>query len=1002
MEPGPTGEADAKAVYNKFAGPGIIYPAKIPKGPTLFTQVKLGAPLTEDNAILARRFWQEPDAHLQRAWEAHTNRPYTRAKNDKELDLHVLAHNVYEHLMSNPFLPVSREDAMANWSREGLNETYDGIQGLGFMRENIFVDGRNVQNPEAWTVAMLKKELMERNLSLAGKKAELQERLWLYEIDQRLGLLKQSNLDHWGIARTNRPILSPATNEKLTALDMYTAAIALSPYNPTYWTSRAYCHYLQGFFDLAIGDAYRAEVLCEVLTTAFKRNRQPGLYTRVWDAVQMHLMAEVKITNAMPPEIIRMRGPNGINYFIPTLRNAIHNITSLSLAAMNCWEDFEIQMEQHEKRNLFARDSMIPSQRKIVVQPIIEEMRSRKAKPTADHPSLYGHEWMQVWVSGETRYPYEQVDVNREAAAFISALNTNVFTTSEHAEVKTSCEVRSAGLRDGSSNGLGVFAKSGISKGTVIHYEEPVLRGHLQPNILGDDRNPGQHTIPRCDNCKRVIPPAQVAHLRKNWPFITGTTPNVNGAHHPLNCLCLDQISTTSLGQCNDSIPVPLFCIDNQIKRRQGGLTCKAIASQLYAFPEFSRAEWGWLQDTMRANIQHHQAGDFYVSHHEKQGTILSLLLKNVLEITLHRREQDPDLLAHEINELLVLENGTDANKPWSQSWFPFTMSGNIRVPFDILGELGVNIFRDLSFDTWVLQIVLRKLHINAAPWDPARRANTNPFTQFDGPKSVPVTVVQEKMKATKSSFSPLEPSFSNLYLFPGLSMFNHACRGSENATWGFDTTVPNRLIIYATKDIASDEEIRVPYQNLRFPSVINDAPNGENQRLLGKNCNCDQCTGYKSTDEGESGSKTVGAGRGLTAEAGSSTGAGAGVFAGFAGIGNGGGHKANKKPKDDLNMRQYEIDPRIISTPVTIPPMLNGWNAGFGTDDPRLQRLVAGVYKNHPSWIEEPISIYSSSDEFDMEESEEESGDVSVVAVSGEMEGSSLGDYSMGDSSDF
>jgi hypothetical protein len=41
-----------------------------------------------------------------------------------------------------------------------------------------------------------------------------------------------------------------------------------------------------------------------------------------------------------------------------------------------------------------------------------------------------------------------------------------------------------------------------------------------------------------------------------------------------------------------------------------------------------------------------------------------------------------------------------------------------IQIPFDILFNLGVDIFSDLSFDTWVIQTVLRKLLGVAPAWD--------------------------------------------------------------------------------------------------------------------------------------------------------------------------------------------------------------------------------------------------------------------------------------------
>ena len=45
--------------------------------------------------------------------------------------------------------------------------------------------------------------------------------------------------------------------------------------------------------------------------------------------------------------------------------------------------------------------------------------------------------------------------------------------------------------------------------------------------------------------------------------------------------------------------------------------------------------------------------------------------------------------------------------------------------------------------------------------------------------------------------FKVFQPWFRNLYLFPGFSMFNHACRKSENAKWAYDDEIPNRVLVW-------------------------------------------------------------------------------------------------------------------------------------------------------------------------------------------------------------
>ncbi|KAJ5782371.1 Tetratricopeptide-like helical [Penicillium paradoxum] len=850
-------------LYEAFPGPDIVRPPAFPKRPDIFNTVPLGPALTEDDAFLARQFWQQPDDTLGLAWKAHPKRPFTRAKNEEGPEMHVLAHNVYEHLMSNPFLPISREDARDKFNAEGLGELYNGVQGLDAVEQKVFIHGLNVKDPSLWTKEAVKEELLLRGLNIEGKKVELQQRLWEYECDERFGVLKQSNLQHWGISRESRPVMRPAMRTDMTALEMYTAAIKTSPYNPTYWNSRAYCHYLLGYFDLAIGDAYRGELLCEVLTTASQRNKRPGLYTRVWDAIQLHLMMSLKIQGVSKTDEVKlMRKANGVNYFIPTLRNALHSITSLSLAALNCWDDFTDHMEGQLRRPLAHRDASVPRKRLLVSEPIRKEMEKRRRNPTKLHQSLYGHEWSRGWISGAERYPYDQGDVQREAPDFLTALNANLITASSSTQnfLQKICQVLPLLKPDNSFNGLGVFATTNIRAGTLIHYEEPVIRGHLIPNALVDDGSEHPLHAQRCDNCQKKIKPSAVEHIENNWDLISGQVPDPKNLHST-DCVCRTMICRcTNPGESRGAAAGLLFCPLNHVNSRGVAPDCLEIARETYHFSEFCGIEWGWLHDAMRPNKETWSDTEYFSHNNERHGTILSLLLKSVFELTLHRRKDDPNLLAHEINELLVLESGTDSNKPWKDSWFPFTLAANIQVPFDILLNLGVDVFCDLSFDTWVIQTVLRKLLVNAVPWERARRNKNSTFTQRDGPKPVINPITQNRMRDRGQDFTAMDPSFENLYVFPGLSMFNHSCRFHENAQWGFDQKVPNRIVLWASKDIHAGEEIRVPYQRYRIADPVGEDPdlNMHANQLFGKNCQCPRCQGRGLTPRTSFGGNTA------------------------------------------------------------------------------------------------------------------------------------------------
>jgi hypothetical protein len=230
--------------------------------------------------------------------------------------------------------------------------------------------------------------------------------------------------------------------------------------------------------------------------------------------------------------------------------------------------------------------------------------------------------------------------------------------------------------------------------------------------------------------------------------------------------------------------------------------------------------------------------GQEFISHtNEGHGTTLMLLLRNVFEIALHRRQEEPDddmrLNAHEIDELLVLDGNS---KSWRESWFPFNLAANIKVPFDILESLGVDIFQRPEFDTWIIQIILRKLLVNAVPWDPRRLGEVSDRLATDRNKKLYAPDVQFERMEKGEPLMDIDPSLQNLYLFPGLSMFNHSCAGSHNADWGYDKLVPNRVIVWATRNIAQGEEIRVRYRNHAIKSQRRAT------RLFGGPCKCPRC----------------------------------------------------------------------------------------------------------------------------------------------------------------
>lgn len=783
----------------------LIQPPEWPPRPDVFDEVKFGPFVSETDATTAYCIWSLPDQLLGEAWKRREVRPYLRAPQDLELD--ILAHNVYEHFMTDPLIPVSRDEAAENFAAEGLQQVWDTSVLLAPMKDEV-IRGSTVDGVSSWELDAIKVELKRRGLSITGARDKLEQRLINDEFEGHFGIMPQSTLSHWGMNRSEKYILQPVTNKEMSPIDMYTLAIHLSPYNPTYWVSRAYCHYQQAFFDLAIGDAYRAQILCDVLEHGAEHSKQPGLYPRIWHAIEQHLLVGAREDGKLKPEIVRLRKEKGVIVFVPTLQKAAQNIISLCLAALNCWDDY---VPHHSlvasKCGMMERDVQVPQLRANVTRPIADAHRESTEKQ-----ELFWHEKFQGYISAEQSYPYED-DVNRAQRSFLQQLNLDFFPSDVGgpADLSWICEARLAAKRQG----LGVFATRNIKKGDLIYYEEPTIRGNLPSRRMARDKSTSDEDQPRCETCQKTVTVSST-----NLPAKTKAA--IEAGTDPTFCKCFEFWTR------RPGTPGLVFCQASDDEDK----SCLQIAREMYHFRSCGK-DWRWLYDAMRPNISEY-LGTEHISHtNEIHGTMLSLLLRNVFEITLRRRKDDPSLMPHELDELLVLDGGS---KSWRESWFPFSMSANIIVPFDILTYLGVDIFRDLSFDTWVIQVILRKLLINVIPWDQQRRGPVPDIQPQDQDKEPEHPDDQDRRIKRKKSFTDWDPSFKNLYLFPGFSMFNHSCRGAHNADWGYDREVANRVLVWAASDIKKGDEIRLRY---RYDKI-------ESQdcaiRLFGASCQCPQC----------------------------------------------------------------------------------------------------------------------------------------------------------------
>lgn len=828
-------------VFFKFPPDNTIKPPEFPPRPDLFDEVQWGPFVTPEDAKLAHRLWDLPNTVLGNAIldNGIFRRPNTEEEKEGQ-ELHALVNNVYEHLMQNHLKPPSEAEWERKW-RETMHdrtwttqEIFAPLQDLRTQgpERPILIQGYDVLTSPWWTLARLRQELLGRGLDHSGRSTELRRRLYDDERQYRgYALLPRSNLSYWGVNREDNFTIKILGTTTLKPLDMYTWAIMLNPYNPAYWVSRAYCHYQQAFFDLAIGDAHRALLLCEVLYDALGRNRQPGLHPRIWHAIEQHILAKPRNiqTGEIMPTTKLLRCGNGVNYFIPTVRKALHNIISLSLSAISLWKDYSV-MERHlkERLRMHYRDTSAFDRR----QRVLEDAAAENEKHRKEE-RLFFYEKRAGNVKGAKEYPYEAEDKVRVSLP-LDLMNRNLFGDFPKCEVRVNVDDKL----------LYVTATEDIKKGALIFAEEPSIRGHLNVDRLEKDRNKPKA---RCENCRKEITSHTLNRYRRQAHAIR------NGTHREA-CKCELQ---------KDGIPLH-FCPANE----QQGASCLEIARELYHHRVCGK-NWKWLQDAMRpgkfnwSTFSHYPQDivrpdgskdlSFFTHTHEAHGTMLSLLLREVFDITLMRRERtgDANLMAHEIDELLMLED----SKSWSSSWFPFTLAANIRVPFDILLQLGVDIFRDLTFDTWVIQTVLRKLIINAVPWDEKWRGSVERVEQE---KKIPKTDNQDTMLREKKDFNVIDPSFQNLYLFAGFSLFNHACQGRHNANWGYDEIIPNRVLVWAAEDIPRSAEIRIPY---KFKPMSSETA----LRILGKECQCPHCLDGNATDssgdEDNSGGQEIGNG---------------------------------------------------------------------------------------------------------------------------------------------
>ncbi|KAI9808269.1 MAG: hypothetical protein M1825_004726 [Sarcosagium campestre] len=867
---------DDGSVLHTQALSGITIPAPHPLRPELYDEVEWGPLPTDKEYEQAYKAWKLAYDTL-RPPEPVPDRAYPLT--DIQVEEEVLVEYVLGYFRGrnagsplDPPNPRSQERPGGppfDWAAQDFMIDDEPVENVQSENEPILINGVDVMLLKVKDLLVaLGRDTKWQNQN-RYKKADLLEMVKRMKTDERQQadaerrgsapqVLRRSRLERWGINRTEGTKEKHPRDRRYSALDLYTLAIHWSPYNPTYWTARAYLFFQQGRYDLALGDGYRAHMLTDTITTVFNRAKRPGLYPRLVDALERHLTVAAR-TN--PPLKRLQTKSQGVPTFTAALSKAYHHIISMSLWACNAFYDYDAFDKRLTDRLIMNRldhDSFARrynSFSRCHAQQQIE--RNRRANLGANVGRSFWHHERDVGFIEASPFPQSGDPIDRLSATFVQTLNDEYIQGWEGDDSKYWLRVEVLSVDRGgvsTPRELCVVANQNIPKDTIVYADEPSVRGHLEklltPSEMAEkltvvdegaivevqDYMPYERGTPgprklRCENCKRVIPWKEVHEARQQ--YLEAKNSGRNPEHCP--CIFADPIRFFCTEKHDEAVAPRLSKTKKKRKTAQETVdlpSCMAIARSLYHGKACGRS-WRWLHEACREN-KFRNVEDIDESDYECQGNILGLLFREVVDMTLMKREQeqrkgddgDFHILAHEIEAMVPLLGGDKLDDAASGRKFPFSWAANIAVPFDILETMGVNIFKDLAFDTWVIQTVLQKLAVNAVAWDKERR---NMVDISQTPENV------EGMPQPPAN----RPQFCNLYVHTGFSLFNHACADSNNASWGWmfdpkDEYAPaNKILVKADRDIRQGEEVTVKYSPASYTAIRRAT------RIFGGPCHC-------------------------------------------------------------------------------------------------------------------------------------------------------------------
>ena len=509
--------------------------SQFPPRPNDLGEIEWGRLPTKHEYQFAHRLWSLPNSTLEFVdGEKQENYPEERNRTEE-----FLTRNVYANLINGlpshcerPCLPsqvgIEFHNPHAPLDAEGW--TYDRLGELAPARRHpaigeVLVAGKNAK--AKWLKQDLKDQLAMRNFGNqpADEKwtvKRLKDELFAYQAnlesisDGEVEIYPRHELREWGVEQ-RRPIDSCAdTDYGITGADylspfrLYTWALHLSPFNPTYWVSRAYLFHQKGYYDLALGDAYRACYLTEMLHDAAKRAALPGLYARVWDAIEQHVYANAQNARILEGDwndkagrrkradeaLTMIRSPNGLIPFVPHLRRTLYHIICLNLLSLQAWTDWQ-------KLEVMAYKLQPPGSEyaKIFLDRIRanwQHAEHRITERTRD-PNIWMHESSAGCVSGRA-FLQDARDVDRTSETFLATLNAKFFGPWPGKQKRAPV----AEVRRKENGELGVFALRAIALEELIHVEEPAVRGQVRGRWAWNTPE-GMHLVTPCENCRQPI-----------------------------------------------------------------------------------------------------------------------------------------------------------------------------------------------------------------------------------------------------------------------------------------------------------------------------------------------------------------------------------------------------------------------------------------------------------------------------------------------------------------